>query len=375
MMVEKEKQKDFKNTDKQMQRKITIGRDASCQIWINDPSNKVSRIHASLFWDGRRLILEDQSSNGTVVNGRLVHHSRVEIKNGDTIYLGNSVLLSWNEINRFFSSKQRNPVSFGKIATLGALVFSGIVVAIIIVYMVISNSPPDDGSVADENGDCRIFTASSFTWDGNCLDGYANGTGTLTWTSGKRYHGEIHNGHITGKGKEYQNEQLVYEGDFVDGVWEGKGTLYQNNYPVYVGEFSNNSFDGYGTLYFDNSSEIARKGYFVEGQFRDEEKANDKCEQIGREIVYEYFNGGTNIQSNLYAIKIDQAEENVEMTIDLTFNGNRITSNFYSCRVVVRNHGEPLVEFVECNDNAQLLINIHNYVEDLINIVNILEQI
>jgi hypothetical protein len=418
-MVKKEKQKDFKNTDKRMKRKITIGRDASCQIQVNDPSQKVSRIHASLFWDGHRLILEDQSTNGTVVNGRFVHHSKIEIKKGDAIYLGNTVLLSWNEINQFISSNQGHEHrSFRNKSTLWMFGFVGMVV-IVIVCVVISKSAPDDGSFVDQDGDCRIFTTSSFTWDGSCLDGYANGTGTLRWTSGKKYYGKICNGHITGNGKQYANEELVYEGDFVDEKWDGEGkeynngnliyeghfkngyregrgkeydnrklvyegdfrqgkrqgsgTLYQDNYPIYVGEFSNNNFDGYGTLYFDYSTEITRKGHFVNGNFRDEEKANDICEQVGRQIVNEIFMGGTNIQSNLYAIKMDRMEENVEMTLDLTFNGNRIRSNFYSCKVIVRNNREPLLEFMESNDNASVWINIHDYMEDIINIVNILK--
>ena len=64
---------------------LVIGRSSACQIVLGDDT--VSRRHAELrFRDGRWLLRDLDSSNGTFVNGRLV--TEAEVRRGDVIHLG-----------------------------------------------------------------------------------------------------------------------------------------------------------------------------------------------------------------------------------------------------------------------------------------------
>jgi pSer/pThr/pTyr-binding forkhead associated (FHA) protein len=64
---------------------VLIGRSSSCQIVLGDDT--VSRRHAELrFEDGRWLLRDLGSSNGTYVNGRWV--AEAEVRPGDVIHLG-----------------------------------------------------------------------------------------------------------------------------------------------------------------------------------------------------------------------------------------------------------------------------------------------
>ncbi|MBI4404956.1 MAG: GGDEF domain-containing protein [Deltaproteobacteria bacterium] len=66
-------------------RTVKIGRDATCQIVLDDPH--VSRVHAEIIHRGKEMILRDcGSTNGIFVNGRrLVEHA---LSNGDKILIG-----------------------------------------------------------------------------------------------------------------------------------------------------------------------------------------------------------------------------------------------------------------------------------------------
>jgi hypothetical protein len=64
---------------------LLIGRSSACQIVLGDDT--VSRRHAELrFEDGRWLLRDLGSSNGTYVNGRLV--TEAEVRAGDVVHLG-----------------------------------------------------------------------------------------------------------------------------------------------------------------------------------------------------------------------------------------------------------------------------------------------
>ena len=64
---------------------LVIGRSSACQIVLGDDT--VSRRHAELRYDDGRWMLRDLgSSNGTYVNGRFV--TEAEIQPGDVIHLG-----------------------------------------------------------------------------------------------------------------------------------------------------------------------------------------------------------------------------------------------------------------------------------------------
>jgi len=69
----------------------TIGRSDSCKVCIFD--KKASRLHCKIFLEGGKIFLEDNgSTNGTKLNNDQVT-GRVEVKAGDHIRLGQTVLL------------------------------------------------------------------------------------------------------------------------------------------------------------------------------------------------------------------------------------------------------------------------------------------
>ena len=69
-----------------------IGRDAACDIVIQD--NTISRQHAQItYLNGRYLIADLRSSNGTFINGNRLGASPVPLTEGDRIQLGTAVTL------------------------------------------------------------------------------------------------------------------------------------------------------------------------------------------------------------------------------------------------------------------------------------------
>ena len=64
---------------------MTIGRSVDCALSI--PSQRVSRLHAEIFWDDKKPVLKDLGSeNGTLVNGRTIREHR--LKDGDVFAVG-----------------------------------------------------------------------------------------------------------------------------------------------------------------------------------------------------------------------------------------------------------------------------------------------
>jgi hypothetical protein len=310
-----------------MDKKISIGRDASCDIRINDSQCNVSRNHATLHIAGSRIILEDHSSNGTWINAKMIHHSRMEVAHGDEILLGNAIRLSWSEINRYLIHSPNKKNIAWMLGGVGAII-------LIVLIIIVNKQRINDGSMLASNCKCRIFSPypGEFTWDGDCLDSYANGYGTINWHSGKKYTGEIVTGHLSGEGKDYFNEQLVYEGEFRDGKWQG-----------------------YGKLYAESGKDVIRKGYFENGKFTKEDELEDLCDKAGRAAVADYFNGGINIKTIPYAIEIAKRDEDdITLIFDLEFNGNYISSNCYSCRVVYRTKRAPQMELIEGYSNRAI---------------------
>lgn len=63
---------------------ITIGRQ-NCNVQLDARDTAVSAQHCSLYYRGAVLMLRDHSTNGTRVNGRLVHRSQCRVNPGDCI--------------------------------------------------------------------------------------------------------------------------------------------------------------------------------------------------------------------------------------------------------------------------------------------------
>lgn len=86
---------------------VTVGRQ-DCDIIIDDPCQKVSRCHLEItyrqFTGGRFYVINDRSSNGTSVNGRMIHRGEsVNIPaegSAPFVYLAgdNAYVLDWNKV-------------------------------------------------------------------------------------------------------------------------------------------------------------------------------------------------------------------------------------------------------------------------------------
>ncbi len=82
-----------------MKKVYTIGRDPQSDIVINDNTDIVSRLHATIRIDGNRMFLIDQSQNGTYVNGmRMSANEEIPISRKDTISFANVAEFDWTLI-------------------------------------------------------------------------------------------------------------------------------------------------------------------------------------------------------------------------------------------------------------------------------------
>lgn len=72
--------------------RISFGRGSDAAIRFDD--NSLSRLHATIYRDGDRVwIVDENSSNGTFVNGQQTASAGTPLNNGDSIRLGNSTTL------------------------------------------------------------------------------------------------------------------------------------------------------------------------------------------------------------------------------------------------------------------------------------------
>ena len=111
--------------------------------------------------------------------------------------------------------------------------------------------------IADSKTNCKIWNDNpqpneTISWSGECVDGYAAGTGVNIWykdgKESERYEGEMKKGKHDGKGTATLANGLKYEGDWVDGKSHGKGTATLANGDKYTGDFVDDKFNGKGTM-------------------------------------------------------------------------------------------------------------------------------
>ena len=117
-----------------MKKVYTIGRDLQNDIVLNDQSDVISRLHATIRFDGTKMFLIDQSQNGTYVNGmRMSSNEEVPISRKDTVSFANVANLDWSLLP--------DP---GKAKTKKTLLFAAIILAIaLILWVVFSFVKPD----------------------------------------------------------------------------------------------------------------------------------------------------------------------------------------------------------------------------------------
>jgi hypothetical protein len=108
-----------------------------------------------------------------------------------------------------------------------------------------------------KDGDCSLFSADAMpgdtvSWTGTCVDGYAEGLGTATFThegqtqsfTANFVHGVIPDGHvITRWGKGWS-----YDGETVGGRFNGPGILTTDGSDRFDGHWNNGKMTGFGVL-------------------------------------------------------------------------------------------------------------------------------
>ena len=82
-----------------MKKVYTIGRDLQSDIVIEDDSDIISRLHATIRFDGSKMYIIDQSQNGTYVNGmRMSANEEVPVSRKDTVSFANVAELDWSRL-------------------------------------------------------------------------------------------------------------------------------------------------------------------------------------------------------------------------------------------------------------------------------------
>jgi len=144
------------------------------------------------------------------------------------------------------SAQARHPSRPGRLARLALLCLIGTA----------PSAWAQQGWITDAKG-CKIANPNprpteSVTWNGACVDGFADGQGVMQWysdaTPGPRYEGNLKRGVISGRGKLTLPDGSMYDGEWSDGKQQGTGTLTTPDGGSYQGEWRNGEPDGRGTM-------------------------------------------------------------------------------------------------------------------------------
>ena len=117
-----------------------------------------------------------------------------------------------------------------------------------------------------KDGDCALFSTAaaagdSAAWTGRCVDGYAEGLGTATFThegqsqsfTANFVHGVIPDGHVITR----WGQGWSYDGDTVDGRFNGAGILTTNTADRFEGVWTDGKMNGFGVLRRANGDRYA----------------------------------------------------------------------------------------------------------------------
>lgn len=134
-----------------MKKVYTIGRDPQSDIFINDNSDVVSRLHATIRIDGSKMFLVDQSQNGTYVNGmRMSANEEIPVTREDTISFANVAELDWTLLPNPKKTQMR---------TIGIVVAALIAIAAIVFGVLYFMD--DKGKTTNEEPSTTIITDST----------------------------------------------------------------------------------------------------------------------------------------------------------------------------------------------------------------------
>lgn len=133
-----------------MKKVYTIGRDPQSDIVINDNTDVVSRLHATIRIEGSKMFLIDQSQNGTYVNGmRMSANEEIPVSREDTISFANVAELDWTLLPDPKKAQMRTiGIVLAALIAIAAIVFG-------VLYLL-----DDKGKTTKEERDTTITTDS-----------------------------------------------------------------------------------------------------------------------------------------------------------------------------------------------------------------------
>ena len=135
-------------------------------------------------------------------------------------------------------------------------------------YQNVLTEENEDKNPKDKKDSKRILYHRNGTlkYEGDLVDGKAEGNGKFIDKEGNYYIGEFKKGLKHGKGTDYdKNGNIIYEGDFVKDKYEGNGRLNYEDGQYYIGQFKDDSRHGKGILY-DKTGDVLYEGDFVENE-------------------------------------------------------------------------------------------------------------
>lgn len=159
---------------------------------------------------------------------------------------------------------------------LGVLLFQCLPIGIIVYFAWgFRNYPESGGWMQDLKNNCKVYTHFNaqnryFNWDGDCVDGFANGYGQLLVYEGQRplyrFEGELLNGKMEDKGKFIVfSDGDYYEGGFKNSKIHGFGHYYNDDGDHYEGFYEEGIRTGQGTYWYSPESQKLK----YEGQWKE----------------------------------------------------------------------------------------------------------
>lgn len=129
--------------------KVSFGRGSEADHRF--PDNGLSRLHASVHREGDKVwVLDENSTNGSFVNGEQVSYSGTPLRNGDEIKIGNETILSVKIFDRQ-TSQQNQKVqtvsasggesnNFPMLIVLGVAAFALLIISASAAFIIVRNS-------------------------------------------------------------------------------------------------------------------------------------------------------------------------------------------------------------------------------------------
>ena len=176
------------------------------------------------------------------------------------------------------------------------------------------------------DGSGTITFSNGNKYVGEIKDGKFNGNGTFTWINGDKYVGEYKDGKQSGNGTFTGANSHKYVGEYNDNKRNGKGTFTDSKGNKYVGEFKDGKLNGNGTLTYANGNKYVgefkddnqtgngtltdAKGNKQDGKIDRYEKANAsdiigkwKCTNCGPSNWMEFFEDNTGMTDKSVSIQ------------------------------------------------------------------------